>query len=97
MTSGFAAARCLQAAKIPMVLGTPESHLRSEKYSRYFSKCLKRWLIQKWTPNIGQHDKCISGSSCQPGSGGVVDTVRCLPIKCLVSPFCVVKLEVPAQ
>jgi hypothetical protein len=32
-------------AKIPMVQGTPESHLRSETNPRYLSECLKRWLI----------------------------------------------------
>jgi len=32
-------------AKIPMVQGKPESHLRSNKYSRYLSERLKKWLI----------------------------------------------------
>jgi hypothetical protein len=32
-------------AKIPMAQGTPEAHLRSEKYPRYLSECLKKWLI----------------------------------------------------
>ena len=32
-------------AKIPVVQRKPESHLRSETNPRYFSECLKRWLI----------------------------------------------------
>ena len=36
---------------------------------------------EKWTPIIGQRDKCILGSSRQPGSGFVVNAVRRPPVK----------------
>jgi len=35
---------------------------------------------EKWTPNIGQCDKCISKSSRQSGSGFIVNAVRRLPV-----------------
>jgi hypothetical protein len=35
----------LLIAKIPVVGGTPESHLWSETNPRYLSECLKKWLI----------------------------------------------------
>ena len=38
-------------------------------------------LIKKRTPNIGQCDKCILGSSRQPGSGFVVNAVWRPPVK----------------
>ena len=39
---------CVQAAfkaKIPVVQGKPESHPRSNKYARYLSERLQKWLI----------------------------------------------------
>ena len=42
--------------------------------------------MEKWTPKIGQHDKCLLGSSRHPGSRFVIDAVRRAPIKQLV-PF----------
>ena len=52
---------------------------------------------QKWTPKIGQRDKCILGSSRQLGSGFVVHAVRRAPVKRLVPSLGVVEGEVLAQ
>lgn len=52
---------------------------------------------EKWTPKIGQHDKCTLGSSRQPGSGLVVHAVRRAPVKRLVASLGVVEGEVAAQ
>ena len=51
--------------------------------------------IEKWTPKIGQPDKCILGSCRQPGSGFIVHAVRRPPVKRLVPSLGIVEGEVP--
>ena len=52
---------------------------------------------EKWTPKIGQRDKCFLGLSCQLGSGFVVHAVRRAPVKRLMPSLGVVENEVPPQ
>ena len=54
-----------------------------------------RW--EKWTPKIGQHDKCILGLGCQPSSRFIIHAVWRAPVKRLMPPLRVVESEVPAQ
>ena len=51
---------------------------------------------EKWTPKIGQHDKCLLGSSRHLGSRFVVDAVRCAPVKRLVPSLGIVEGEILA-
>ncbi len=57
---------------------------------------LPRFLHQKWTPKIGQRDKCILGSCCHPGGVLVIHTVRRLPVKRLMPTFGIVERKIPA-
>ena len=57
---------------------------------------LSHAVIQKWTPKIGQRDKCCLGSCCHPGGVLVIHTVRRLPVKRLMPTFGIVERKVPA-
>ena len=49
---------------------------------------------KKWTPKIGQRDKCILGSSRQLGGILVINTVRGSPVKRLMPSFRVVERKI---
>ena len=51
---------------------------------------------QKWTPKIGQRDKCCLGSCCHPGGVLVIHPVRRLPVKRLMPTFGIVERKIPA-
>ncbi|MBZ0131246.1 MAG: hypothetical protein K8F53_01410, partial [Rhodocyclaceae bacterium] len=46
---------------------------------------------EKWTPKIGQRDKCCLGSCCHPGGVLVIHTVRRFPVKRLMPTFGIVE------
>ncbi|CRI62978.1 hypothetical protein THIOKS11090002 [Thiocapsa sp. KS1] len=53
--------------------------------------------IEKWIPKIGQRDKCILGSSRQPGGRFTVHAVRRTPVKRLMPSLGVVEGKVATQ
>ena len=52
---------------------------------------------ERWTPKIGQRDKCFPGSSCQVGSFLIIHAIRCSAFEALMSPLGIVEGEVVAQ
>ena len=60
----------------------PPAHLWREVYALSIAQARPfTSRNQKWTPEIGQADKCIPGSGRQPGSGFVVHVVWRTPVK----------------
>ena len=74
------------------VIRIDESEIRG-----HLDKLVRGTVEEKWTPKIGQRDKCFPGSSRQPGSGFIVHAIWRATVKRLMSSFIVVEDEISVQ